>query len=328
MAEGAVLGPPTIQRGPALRPIMAQVREVLRRQASGGGTVKFAIKQHVLEVGPWEIAQLQDILNGMPLEEGSFQHRLFEAIAVQAKGLNDLGRMRSDQPLSEEQIHHFREELVGDLALAQAIYLELEKMVEGMNEAGKAGMAKNQAAFNQKMAQTLALLKEPLDQAELGLASAAASRLESEALNFSVTQAQPLSDSDTTSQRTTGVQRQDLPEKKKGLGKKHMVIACTLTVALVVGAFYLIPAFTQKYDISQGLRFVQGVEKYTGTPPNIVVTVQTDFWNGINSGRKDGLILAVAAAVEREGYTRAEFVLPSGKAVAQWNKDQGIKRLP
>lgn len=328
MPDGAVLDPPAVERGPALRPIMAQVREVLRHQAGGGGTVKFAIKQHVLEVNPWEIAQLQDILTGRPVEEGSYQHRLLEAIAVQAKGLNDLGRLRGEEPLSEDQESRFRQDLVSDLALAQAIYLELEKTVESLSEAGKAGMAKNQSDFNRKMAQTLGILRGPLDSAEVAMAGHLASRLESGPVGVLATQVSRSGELENTAPRASGVAGEEPPGKGKALGRKHMVIAGLLTVVLVVGAFYLIPALTQKYDIGQGLRFVQGVEKYLGSPPNIVVTVKPDFWEGVNSGRRDGMILGVAAAVEREGYTQADFILPTGKRVARWTKDQGIKRLP
>lgn len=317
-------------RASALRPIIAQVLQLLRSKAQPEGGIKIAVGPHTIELSSWERAQLAETAAN-PDAPTEWAALMLDGVAVQARGLNDLVRLAAIAEGNNDQRERCMKDLVLDLAIGYALRTEIERLIASLDEAGKRGHAKNLGAFLGRLSQNVdvvrAALSEPDANAALTIANdyvqsdaapdtsaPSAGRTEERATAATATTAEP----ETTGSAT--------PAKKKGIRTKHVIFASVAMVVLVVGAMVGIPMLTESYSVNDGLRYVRGVQGWSGVPPLATVTVRTESWKQLDGPGQTAMVFAIAAAVKKDGYTRADIVTSEGKVVARWDNTSGVSK--
>ncbi len=315
-------------RAAALRPIIGQVLQLLRQSAKKDGGIKIAVGPHTIELSSWERAQLAEAATD-PAQMSDWSTVMLDAVAVQARGLNDLVRLRAVAENNQDQRERCLRDLMFDHALGIAVRTEAERLVLALGETGRRALAKNLAEFLQRFSHNIDVVKAALGESEVNTAETRASELtravavpEEAASAASAARAEP------GAATVAGPEAADRAgkKKKKGLTLKHMVAASLATVTLVVGAMVGIPLLTASYDVETGLKYVRGVKSWSGTPPLLVVTVSATEWNALEGSGQTAMVFAIAAAARKDGYSRAEVVTPDGKAVARWERATGVSR--
>lgn len=335
MADTAAVEGPRLERGEALKPVIAMIRQLLRKQAAQPGVIKFAIKQYTVEVTAWERSQLEPVLGGETLSPNSYLYRMLEGVAVQAKALKDLQEIEAAQEWTDEQRSTARRNLAFLFALALAIQEELDRTVEEVVAGGRRALGKNLSEFTQRMAQKLQPVRDGLTEEEIRSAEETARSLFSGACETEATgpvpgqPERPAKPEPAPGETVEEKRPRPEPKKSKIQANRGLIIAGVLTFVLVFVAIFLaiyLDLFASK-DISEGLRFVQGVRNYSGQVPNLTVTLDPDQWKSYDRGQRTMRLLEIKAAAEKGDYTQAEIRTPDGKVVARWTKENGLVRF-
>lgn len=348
MNSPAVLeAPPQVDRVATLRPIAGRLLNAIAQHAGPDGKVKIGIREFTLAITPWERGVLLETRERGLAETAYWGSRLLEALAAQAKGLADLSRLRNE-PLSAEQRERCRQDLVGDLALGRAIEAELAAVIAALEAADRRGAARNMTPSRQRLAETMSLLAEDLDEAERRTADALAAGLfvavDEETGCTGVIPAPPsgpqpaapaaVPDAPTpraSTPRAAPSGRKPAHDRaadrpRRELTRRHLALAGALTFVLVAALTLFLPALVAaRYDASEAFRYLPGVRGYTGTPPLALVTVSADEWASLDRPGRTRLVLAVGAAMQKEGFTTVKVLTPDQKPVAEWVKDQGSR---
>lgn len=335
MDSTAVLeAPPPVERGPALRPIVARLLNAIDQHPSPDGKLRVGVREFTLDISAWERGiALKSRARGLSATT-YWGYRLLEALAVQAKGFADLSRLRND-PLSDEQRARCRQDLVADCALAKALEAELAAVIAALEAAGRRGKARNLTASRQHLAETLGQLLEALTDEERPSVDPMAQRLSlavDEEIQCTGTVATPPTGPQPAAPAASGPARaaaspqpQSAP-RTEGIDRKRLVLAVAITFVLVAALTFFLPLLVaQKYEASQALRYLPGVRGYAGTPPLALVTVSADEWRLLDRPARTRLAAAVGAAMQKEGFTTVKLLTPDQKPVAEWVKGRGSR---
>ena len=347
MGSSAVLeAPPQVDRASALRPISARLLGAIAQNAGPDGHLKLGVKEFTLSISPWERGVLLETRERGLAETVYWGSRLLEALAVQAKGFADLSRLRNE-PLSDEQRTRCRQDLVADLALGRAIEAELAAVIAALEAADRRGAARNMTPSRQRLAETISLLAEDLDESERQMADTLAASLFLEVNDETGCTGiipSPVSGSSQPDAEPStpppaphaAAARAAAPTRKagagaaqrvdRGLSRRHLVLAGAITFVAVAALTLFLPALVAgKYDATQAFSYLPGVRGYTGTPPLALVTVSGDAWESLDSPGRTRLVLAIGAAMQKEGFSTVKVLTPDQKPVAEWVKDRGSR---
>lgn len=314
-------------RTSALRPIIAQVLQLLRSQAQPEGGIKIAVGPHTIELSSWERAQLAEAAANpeCPTEWASL---MLDGVAMQARGLNDLVRLAAIAEGNTDQRERCMKDLVLDVAIGLALRTEIERLMTSLDEAGKRGHAKNLGAFLGRLEKNIEVVRATLSEPDANSAvTLAAEYLPQDYSEPSAPAASRSEETNAPAASEPEAQGSTAPAKrKKGIRTKHAVYASLVTVALVVGAMVGIPMLTESYSVNDGLRYVRGVQGWSGVPPLATVTVRADSWKQLDGPGRTAMVFAIAAAVKKDGYSRADVVTPDGQVVARWDRVNGVSK--
>lgn len=315
-----------VDRAAVLRPIIGQVLQLLRQSAQKEGGIKIAVGPHTIELSSWERAQLARAA-AAPGAAPDWTSVLLDGVALQARGLNNLVRLAAVAPDNNDMRERCHKDLVFDVALGAAIHAEAERLVAAFAEAGRRGHAKNVAEFLQRFVQNLDVIKAALPESGVNTALTMSADLARRELATAGPDADAAghepaagTDAEKTGRKTRG-------RRKGAITTKQMVVAAGVTVALVVGAMIGIPLLTQSYTIEGGLKYVPGIEAWSGVAPAIRVTVSEKHWSSLQGSERTAMVFAIAAAVSKDGYTSADVLTPDGKLVARWERATGVRRM-
>ncbi len=307
-----------------LGPTIRQLVQVLRARADQQGILALAVKQYTVEVGAWERSVILEAYNAGTPASIDLAYRLAEAVAVQAKGLNDLVRLTGEPQAPDEQHACTREDLVLDYAMATAIQTELTLAAEDLAAGCHRGQARNLGDVLGRLDRTLHVLREQLRENELNTASCMVPELQTQAPGRSSAPTYSGERPESPAPRrwtseTKARPRRGLSGRLVSSGKQIAVVG-VLTALVVVGGMLLWPTLAEKRDLGDGLRFVPGIESYRGAPPALTVRVSPTHWAALDRSGRTAWVWGVVAAASRSGYTKCEFLDPDGAPVAKWAK--------
>ncbi len=307
-----------------LGPTIRQLVQVMRARADQQGILALAVKQYTVEVGAWERSVILEGYNAGTPASIDLAYRLAEAVAVQARGLNDLVRLTGEPQPSDEQHACTREDLVLDYAMGTAIHTELTLAADDLAASGHRGQARNLGDVLGRLDRTLHILREQLRENELNTASLMVDELRTQAEgrpSGSPSRGEipesPAPGHWTPEPKTR--QRRGMSGRLASSGKQIAVVG-VLTALVVVGGILLWPTLMEKRDLGYGLRFVPGIESYRGAPPALTVRVSPTHWAALDRSGRTAWVWGVVAAASRSGYTKCEFLDTDGATVAKWAK--------
>ncbi|MCU0224009.1 MAG: hypothetical protein MUF27_08045 [Acidobacteria bacterium] len=320
-----VEAPPQVDRASVLRPITARLMGAITQNAGPDGHLKLGVKEFTLTISPWERGVLLETRERGLAETVYWGSRLLEALAVQAKGFADLSRLRNE-PLSDEQRLRCRQDLVADLALGRAIEAELVAVIAALEAADRRGAARNMTPSRQRLAETMSLLAGDLDESERQVAESLAESLFLEVNDETGCTGMIPTPSGPQPSEAEPVTPASTPHAERGLTRRHLILAGAITFAAVAALTFFLPVLVAgKYDATQAFSYLPGVRGYTGTPPLALVTVSGDTWESLDGPGRTRLVVAIGAAMQKEGFTTVKVLTPDQKPVAEWVKDRGSR---
>lgn len=330
MIEAATMDATRETRTIVLEPTIRQMVQVLRGQTDQVGALRLAVKQFTVEVSAWERSLILEAYDAGSPTSVDLAFRLAEAVAVQAKGLNDLVRLAGEPPAPDEPRTCSRDDLVMDYAIGSAIHAEFAQSIEEMDAGGRRGPARNLLEVDGRLARNLQIIRDGLHEDEINTAGVMASEMQGLATGKAAATA-PRADSMERGGPATGRTADGLADHRpKGLRRlvnsrvKQLAAAGVITGLIVACVMLLWPALTEKKDLESGLRYVSGIESYTGAPPALTVRVSSIHWDSLDQAGRMAWVWGVVVAAERSGFSRAEILTPDGKTVAKWAKNGRI----
>ncbi len=314
---------PQLDRVAALRPIVSQLLQLVKQRSAQSGTLKISVGPHTIEMTSWERAQVAEAasLAEAPSETAAL---LLEGVAAQARALNDLVRSAAITEDNADARERCRRDLVFDLALGLNVRRDLAGHATALHEDGKVGHARYIEQFLERFDANLASVQAGFGDEDVRSAQSLSADLARLGAPQTPSSASEPARAAASAPARDAAPERDAPARKTGLRPMHAMLASIATVALVAGTLIALPLATQRYEIQDGFRYMQGVVAWSGAPPSVKVTVNTAHWNALSVPDRTAMIFGIAAAVQKKGFTAADIETQDGKVVARWDRQTGI----
>jgi hypothetical protein len=314
---------PQLDRASALRPIVNQLLQLVRQRAGQGGTLKISVGPHSIEMSSWERAQVLEGGGGEGEVLSETALLLLDGVAAQARALNNLVRYLATAEDNAEGREQCLRDLVFDMALASRVRADVAALAAALNEEGKPGQARYLEQFLERFDENMAHVQAGAGEESVRSAQALVDDMaQRTAAAAEGDAAEPAGLSAGPAPHDTSAGEAPLP--KGGIRRSHAIMVSLATVVLVVGTLVAVPLATQRYEIQDGFRYMQGVVSWEGAPPHVRVTVVTSQWNALAEPDRTAMIFGIAAAVQKKGFTTADVLTQDGKVVARWDRENGI----
>ncbi len=322
---------PAIDRDALLRPVLAQVEQLLAKARGSDRAVRLRIEPHAIEVSPWERDVVLEALAGETTETNTTPFKVVEAVAWQVRALGDLQRLAKKPDGERDAV---RNDLYRDAVLGTAIYQELQQIVGALVVSGKKDVVQPLSQLQNKVNRALKLVRQELPpELVAGLREAAVSlvsvpdeaRLEAPPEPKPRRRRRPAEAPDPPSDVTIRVHRPT--GKGTGPGLAHVVFVVLGTAILVGGLVFALTGRARRVEPTD-LAMQPGVVSVGGEAPAFEVTVDPRAWQGMDEGARTRLVFSIASVIKRQGYTTARFVLPDGRVVAEWEQGKRVRFSP
>ncbi|HHN75370.1 MAG TPA: hypothetical protein ENK10_09105 [Acidobacteria bacterium] len=320
------------RRVAALEPFLGKLQQLLAEHRDLESPSQLRIGDNSLHITRWERETCLLVLEEGGAGQQGWVLRVADAIAVQARCLVVLDRLRLASDAGVTAPTEIRQEIVLTEAIGKAVGRELQKVVDRMVVSGEMAPAKRLSGLRNRLKSVTDSLRDVLDPEEKALAEEMAEAFL--AVPSDAILPEPKKRRRRRRARTEEFGSQAVIHSApigRERTKVRLYTAILLSLAAAWSVLVLWPML-QKPQIERldlgDFRSVSEVSEILVRPPSLFVTLDAGQWDRLGPAQRSFAITAASRVAESKGYTGVVFTTSDGRRVAQWLARTGVTIFP